>query len=201
MKITEYRNKIMDIINKRGIHINVNIPKVLRVYRYLKKALGVLMKCKRPIRKIVIHCSASDFGDAKVIDEWHRMRGFKKIGYHFVILNGKRRAHEPYNANDDGKVEYGRDVCEQGAHVAGHNQDSIGICLIGNPDRIGKIEEWFTPKQIESLILLLNKLMSDFNLSTSNIFGHNDFANKICPGFHVKEFLEDYAKRFEKGGK
>ena len=61
---------------------------------------------------IVIHCSATkpsmDHVDAKEIDRWHRQRGWRKIGYHWVI----RR---------DGIVEEGRELGEVGAHARGFN--------------------------------------------------------------------------------
>jgi hypothetical protein len=43
----------------------------------------------RKIDTIVIHQSDSAFGNAAVIDKWHRERGWSGIGYHWVILNGR----------------------------------------------------------------------------------------------------------------
>ena len=40
------------------------------------------------VKYIAIHCSATKEGKdyhAADIDKWHRERGFKKIGYHYVI--------------------------------------------------------------------------------------------------------------------
>ncbi len=51
----------------------------------------------KEIKRIIIHHSASDFGDAKLIDKWHKERGWKGIGYHFVVLNGKRRSKDKIN--------------------------------------------------------------------------------------------------------
>ena len=42
----------------------------------------------REIKKVIIHCSDSDFGTASVIDGWHKERGWDGIGYHYVITNG-----------------------------------------------------------------------------------------------------------------
>ena len=42
------------------------------------------------------------------IDKWHRQRGFRKIGYHFVIKL-------------DGKIEKGREENEMRAHCLGEN--------------------------------------------------------------------------------
>jgi N-acetylmuramoyl-L-alanine amidase len=72
----------------------------------------------RKIDLLVVHCSATvataDIG-AAVIRDWHKQRGFKDIGYHYVI----RR---------DGKIERGRPEQQVGAHVQGFNAHSIGIC-------------------------------------------------------------------------
>lgn len=70
---------------------------------------------------IIIHCSATRAGQdftATDIDRWHRQRGFRSIGYHFVIRL-------------DGTIEPGRDVALDGAHCTGWNHRSIGICYIG----------------------------------------------------------------------
>ena len=61
---------------------------------------GVAMSERKETEYIVIHCSATKASmntDAKEIDRWHRQRGWRKIGYHWVI----RR---------DGVVEEGRDL-------------------------------------------------------------------------------------------
>ena len=75
---------------------------------------------KRIIKEIIIHCSATkedkDYTVA-VIDRWHRARGFRKIGYHFVIYR-------------NGDIHVGRSLSEIGAHCKGHNAISIGICYM-----------------------------------------------------------------------
>ena len=148
-------------------------------------------KHTRHIKRIIIHCSASDFGDAKTIREWHKMRGFSDIGYHYVILNGFRKEGQ-YDASDDGLIEIGRPWWREGAHTKGHNADSVGICLIGNPKFIGQPEMWFTENQLESLKALVAALRIKFNIPLENIYGHNDFAPKICPGFKVEVVRREF---------
>jgi len=92
---------------------------------------------------IIIHCSDSEWGCVRVIREWHLGRGWRDIGYHFVILNGYV-TYEDYRAKRylmslDGSIECGRylnqnlivEHNEVGAHTLGYNDKSIGICLIG----------------------------------------------------------------------
>ena len=106
----------------------------------------------REINKIIIHCSDSEFGSKKLIDKWHKERGWDGCGYHYVITNGIDDYMVKYNKNHDGLVQEGRPIEKMGAHVKGHNKDSIGICLIGKSN--------FTPAQLYvSLPQLLRDLM------------------------------------------
>jgi N-acetylmuramoyl-L-alanine amidase len=134
----------------------------------------------RPITQLVVHCSATqakaDVG-VKEIDRWHRQRGFLRIGYHFVI----RR---------DGTLETGRPLEQIGAHVSGHNKESIGICLVGGVQEDGKTaENNFTSEQFTQLAALLRKLREDY--PNTEIRGHRDFPRvaKDCPSFDVKTWL------------
>ena len=90
----------------------------------------------RKITSIYIHHSASNWGDAKLIDLWHKERGFTGIGYHYVVLNGFPTAemykNKIFNTELVGFIEKGRDIEKVGSHVTGHNKESIGICLIHN---------------------------------------------------------------------
>lgn len=143
-----------------------------------------MKKPKRKIRQLVIHCAATypsmDI-DAKWIDRVHRKRGFDMIGYHFFI---KR----------DGTVEPGRAVNRSGAHVKGHNKQSIGICLAGGLQEGGDTEDqdaWqdnFTPDQMRSLRETIAMLREQY--PGAEILGHRDFpgVGKACPCFDVKSW-------------
>lgn len=133
------------------------------------------------INFITVHCSASApdvYVDAKVIDRWHRARGFLKIGYHFVI---KR----------DGIVEKGRNLDEVGAHVEGHNKGNIGICLAGGVNKAGKAEDNFTDDQKHALAVLLIDLNKKF--PKAQILGHRDWpgVRKDCPSFDVRKWMKE----------
>lgn len=153
----------------------------------------------RKINLIVIHCAETPNGreqTVKDIDSWHRERGFQRtlpvkdvfnpnltsIGYHFVIYI-------------DGTVHTGRAIDEPGAHVAGFNSRSLGICMIG--------KDKFTPAQWAALHALLAKLTADIKFS-GRICGHRDLSPdknhdgkitadeymKTCPGFEVAVWLQ-----------
>lgn len=132
----------------------------------------------RQINLIVVHCSATrpsqDIGAAE-IDRWHRQgNGWSQIGYHYVV----RR---------DGTIEPGRPLEKRGAHVAGHNANSIGICLVGGvaEDDAAVAEENFTPAQWDALSELLRTLVIAYPKAA--IVGHNELdKGKACPSFDVQ---------------
>tara|TARA_B100000768_G_scaffold92412_1_gene86401 strand:- start:21327 stop:21740 length:414 start_codon:yes stop_codon:yes gene_type:complete len=130
----------------------------------------------RKIDKLIIHCSATrecdDSVNASVIDRWHKARGWKGCGYHFIVLI-------------NGTIETGRMIDEVGAHVKGMNKSSLGICYIGGLERDGKTpKDTRTPQQKESLLLLIKTLNKIYPEAT--LHGHNEFSNKACPSFDVQ---------------
>lgn len=163
----------------------------------------------RNITDIVIHCAATPNGEALFrgaagtpgyrtpvmeIDGWHKQRGFARkpewrrrqnpalsaIGYHFVIYT-------------NGALATGRHVDEVGAHAAGHNAHSLGVCMLGT-DR-------FTAAQWDTLKRVVTMLRADFR--AERVQGHRDLSpdangdgaitpnewTKTCPGFDVATWL------------
>jgi len=134
----------------------------------------------REIKKIILHCSDSDFGSASLIRKWHtEERGWDDIGYHYVITNGVQSSMYPYVASGDGIIQEGRPLEIAGAHVKGQNTNSIGVCLIG--------KHHFTAKQLyDALPTLLQLLLPTYGLTFDNVYGHNEFdPDKTCPNFDV----------------
>lgn len=127
----------------------------------------------RKINKIIIHAADTpadmDIGAAE-IDRWHKERGWDGIGYHYVI----RR---------DGTLERGRDESVQGVHAAGHNANSIGVCLVG-----GKPDCNYTSAQWSCLDALVNDLIRRY--PDSEVIGHRDVSKKPCPMFDVKAWAQ-----------
>lgn len=178
----------------------------------------------RQISLIVLHCSATPSGHwlrgnprspgsvraHQVIDGWHRQRGFERsaaarqafqpdlcaIGYHYVI-------------DLDGALLYGRHLNEVGAHVAGHNAHSVGVCLVGGAETEARytMAQWIRLAEMVSLLhmqLGIRPLTpTPDRIDSGGICGHRDLspdANgdgrispsewlKTCPGFDVAAWL------------
>lgn len=131
----------------------------------------------RKINEIIVHCSATVEGrDYTVadIDSWHKARGWRCIGYHYVIYR-------------DGSVHTGRSIWKVGAHCTGHNANSIGVCYIGGLDLNGKPKDTRTPQQREAMHRLVSDLQKRYPGAT--VHGHCEFADKACPCFDVKTDL------------
>jgi len=123
------------------------------------------------IRHIVIHCSDSPHGrgdDAETIHRWHLERGWAGIGYHYVIC-------------EDGELQYGRPEYWMGAHVSGHNEGSLGVCLIG--------VDSFTAQQFETLQDLVRELNSRY--PDAVFVGHRDLdPGRSCPNFDIRDIVD-----------
>lgn len=134
------------------------------------------------VKYLVVHCSATppsaDIG-ATEIDRWHREKGWRCIGYHYVI----RR---------DGALELGRPLHMAGAHVEGYNDQSIGVCLVGGVSRKGAAECNFTDAQFRRLRALLTQVLVP-KFPGAVIQGHRDFPKvaKACPSFDVRTWWLD----------
>jgi hypothetical protein len=129
----------------------------------------------RPWQWIIIHHSATTFGNAAIIDQWHRDRGFDELGYHFVIGNGTN--------SGDGQIEVGPrwPIQKYGAHDKTpdnrYNEYGIGICLVGNFD-----EQTPSAAQMRSVNTLTAWLMKRYKIAPDHILGHGDTKPTDCPG-------------------
>lgn len=122
------------------------------------------------IQFLVVHCSDTPDDEPITAREIHAMHlgfGWHGVGYHRVI-------------NRDGRIEQGRPDYWIGAHVYGHNEISLGVCLIGRTD--------FTNAQFESLEAVLRQWKEKH--PTAEVVGHCDFeyTEKTCPNFDAKKW-------------
>ena len=135
------------------------------------------------VKEIILHCSATPEGKDFTVDDikkWHLQRGFKDIGYHYVIYR-------------DGTVKKGRKDNENGAHCVGHNSTALGICYIGGMDAENKRpKDTRTTEQHDALLNLVEELMTKYKLTLDKVYCHNNFAKKDCPSFQISEFRDEY---------
>ena len=131
---------------------------------------------KREWKYIVIHHSASVRGSAEIFNDWHRAKGWRSLGYHFVIGNGSDQG--------DGIIATGPRWYSQeaGAHANAteFNEHGIGICLVGNFD-----EQPPSPAQWSALRTMVARLCKTYDIPPANILGHNQVrrgGSTACPG-------------------
>jgi hypothetical protein len=126
----------------------------------------------RPIDTIVFHCSASDdpnADDISVIRSWHLARGFKDVGYHFFIKK-------------DGTIQEGRPLDRIGAHVAGHNTNTVGVCFHGVNN--------FTKEQMKAIHIVIANIEAAVGKKLK-LSSHRDYTRlKTCPNFVLEDFLQ-----------
>jgi N-acetyl-anhydromuramyl-L-alanine amidase AmpD len=144
----------------------------------------------RTIDKIILHCSASPNGkdfDVKDCDNWHLERGFRRKETERLLFNPHLFAvGYHYWIKIDGTIQSGRQVSEVGAHCAGLNSTSIGLCMVGT-DKFTTFQ-W---SALEELVRMLGLTYPGIN----NVIGHYQTPTGIaqgkkCPEFDVEKWME-----------
>ena len=137
---------------------------------------------------VIMHCSDSTWGNARIVDQWHKERGFSMIGYHWVILNPFETYRELKdghgNTANDGRIEQGRPEEALGAHCLGYNASSIGICLIGTNGQ-------FTSAQMATARKLVMSVCRRYGIPVKNVLGHCETpqnGGKTCPTLDMEAF-------------
>lgn len=133
----------------------------------------------RPIRFIVVHCTATQ-PEAKVesiVRYWKEHLKWKSPGYHLIIkADGTYVRLQPDELPTNG--------------VAGYNQHSIHISYIGGIDKQGKSKDTRTEAQLATMETLVRTMIARY--PEAKVLGHCDFprVNKACPSFVVKDWLK-----------
>lgn len=130
-------------------------------------------------KMITIHCSDSPNGrdvSTNEIRKWHtdpppKGRGFSDVGYHQVV-------------EIDGGCGRGRPDNVVGAHVAGHNEGNLGVCVVG--------QDKFTRAQFATLKWVLKHWMLVYGIGVDDVFGHYNFdtaqkQGKTCPNLKTED--------------
>ena len=154
-----------------------------------------LKKSRRRIDYIVVHCTACREGQAQTVEQIrgeHIRRGWSDIGYHYVVTL-------------DGRVHLGRDADLAGAHVSGHNANSIGVVYVGGLENRPNVPysqlQAKDTRTVAQKVALLELLMDLRKLYPyAKILGHRDLSPdkngngtieesefvKSCPSFDAK---------------
>ena len=137
-------------------------------------------------QRIIWHHSADVSSDPQFekIDRYHKKQSFPKssmgyfVGYHYLI-------------EYDGTIKQARAESEIGAHDAGENPNSLGICLTGDFNILMPTEA-----QAISAALLVGQIRSRWNIPVTRIEPHRWDDTTDCPGkllpdnWLVKEYLK-----------
>ncbi|MFU7514886.1 peptidoglycan recognition family protein [Clostridium sp. HCS.1] len=130
--------------------------------------------------KIIIHHTALAKASPEEINEFHKSKGWKGIGYNFYI-------------SKNGTIYEGRPEGSEGAHTLGENSSSIGICLEGNFE-----DEEVKEAQLKNLINL--SLYISLKYDIYKIIGHKEVYSTLCPGekFPLEEVRKMIVKNIKK---
>ena len=112
----------------------------------------------------------------QTILDGHTKRQYGDIAYHMII-------------DYAGRLWEGRSLSYQGAHVCRKNAGNIGIMLLGNFEKQTPSEA-----QINTLATTTNLVCQHFDIRPSQIYGHRDLAQTLCPGAYLYSQLTDIKK-------
>jgi N-acetylmuramoyl-L-alanine amidase CwlA len=124
-------------------------------------------------RGVVIHHTVGrTTASAADIEEVHKKRGFKTIGYHYLVRYDEVAARW--------LVEDGRSERMAGAHCPGANNTHLGVAVAGDYR-----EREIQPAALSALVMLLTKLCSEHHIDPSDIIPHCDRRPTECPGARI----------------
>lgn len=124
------------------------------------------------IKNIIVHHSGTDSGSAEAFARYHvESNGWPGIGYHYVI----DKLGNIYRCNRLETISY---------NTSGNNFDSVGVCLIGNFDKV-----MASDVQMLALRNLTDNLVG--HLGPLEINWHSKYKDTTCPGKYLTQQLEE----------
>lgn len=131
---------------------------------------------KRTDAVIIHHVGNTDKNiNVAAIHRWHKQNGWAGIGYHYIIRK-------------DGSIERGRPVDTIGAHTYNQNDNTVGICVVGNFELSRPTSEQF--RAAEKLVGAVCRHY-DITPNVKTVRGHKDFCKTTCPGIYLYKWLPD----------
>jgi N-acetylmuramoyl-L-alanine amidase len=145
-----------------------NIPELVKLINEYKLT--------RKISRIVYHCTATqpEATIAAIAKYWKEKLKWNSPGYHIIST-----------ADGSWTLLYDLNLPSNG--VKGINQNSIHISYIGGIDKAGKAKDTRSDGQnavFEACYHLFSR-----KIPTATHHGHNEFDNKACPSFKVKDWV------------
>ena len=126
---------------------------------------------------LILHCSDTEDGPTlswPAIRRYHTgVKGWSDIGYHYGLERYKDRMI----------LLPGRRPTTYGAHcqAAGRNKDSIGLCVVGDFDRVAP-----TPSVYDAIVNALALIALMHGIHVDRIRAHREFDDrKSCPGSRI----------------
>lgn len=137
---------------------------------------------QQQIKRITIHHGGVEFNDSthvqahvRELQDWSRSeKHWIDIPYHFMIdLQGTIYEARPINYPGDTNTDY----------------DPRGHALI---EVMGNYEvQKLKPVQLKALVHLTAFLARTFGVDTSDVRGHKDYTETLCPGKDLYRYLQD----------
>ena len=112
--------------------------------------------------RIILHHAEASTCTPEDINRWHKANGWSGAGYHFLVRK-------------DGTVYSLRPEWALGAHAAGNNYDSLGVCFEG-----AYMRETMGQTQIDAGRELVAYLKAKYGIS--KVQAHRDVCPTDCPG-------------------
>ena len=101
-----------------------------------------ILAIRKDTQFVLVHFTGEDYSTYEDIKQSHLAEGEPEIGFHFIITA-------------EGTALMGRHVSKTGFHHPELDKTSVGVCVIGNRDKM-------SDDQSIALTLLLEKLKSDY---------------------------------------
>ncbi len=99
----------------------------------------------------------------------HRRRGWADIGYHYAI-------------DPAGRIYACRPTSLQGAHVKFHNEQNLGVVVLGNFE-----QQHPTPEALQSLARFIADQMRLYRVPVDRVYTHRELRPTLCPGRNLQQ--------------